>query len=82
MDGSARGADFYVATREDISLAVRGNLEVATLEDFSIATNTRPGEPHPMKVHHDSGTGSPCLGPQDNRCPHPRHTAVMRLLDS
>ena len=40
VDGSARGADFYVATREDILLAIRGDLEVATREDFLMAMDT------------------------------------------
>ena len=50
VDGSARGEDFYLATRGDFSLATRGDfslatrgdLEVATREDFFMAMDTMP----------------------------------------
>ncbi|MDA8075156.1 MAG: hypothetical protein M0Z40_07980 [Actinomycetota bacterium] len=40
MDGSARGEDVYMATREDFSLATSGDLEVATREDFLMAMDS------------------------------------------
>ena len=43
VDGSARGEDVYMATREDFSLATSGDLEVATREDFLMAMDTGRG---------------------------------------
>jgi hypothetical protein len=39
VDGSARGEDFYMATRGEFLLAIREDLEVATREDFFMATD-------------------------------------------
>ena len=43
VDGSARGEDVYMATREDFSLATSGDLEVATREDFLMAMDKCSG---------------------------------------
>ena len=42
VDGSARGEDFYLATRGDIYLATRGDMNLATRGDFFMATDTQP----------------------------------------
>ena len=41
VDGSARGGDSYMATREEIFLAIRGDPDLATREDFFMATDNR-----------------------------------------
>jgi transposase len=40
VDGSARGEDFYLATRGDFYLATRGDMNLATCGDFFMATDT------------------------------------------
>ncbi len=40
VDGSAKGGDSTVATREDFFLAIRGDLDLATHEDSLMATDS------------------------------------------
>ena len=62
VDGSARGEDFYLATRGDFSLATREDLEVATREDFFMAMDRSSLAPSPSGWAPGTRTRSPTCG--------------------
>jgi hypothetical protein len=53
VDGSARGGNLYMATREDFFLAIRGDPVLATREDFFMATDTLQHRRHPGPSLHE-----------------------------